>query len=61
MNQKLTKERHVWDTLNFGKRLLVWDAYKCHLMESVKANVKNHTKSKLSIIPGDLTKHLQPA
>ena len=37
MNEELTKDWvcWVWGQLNFQKRLLVWDAYKCHLMASV--------------------------
>ena len=45
MNEVLTKDwvDRVWGSLNFGRRLLVWDAYKCHIMDSVKNHVHNHT------------------
>ena len=48
-------------SLNFGRRLLMWDAYKCHIMDSVKSHVDSHTNSYVSVIPGGLTSHLQPA
>ena len=53
--------KRAWGTLNFGRRLLVWDAYRCHLMPSVKSTVHNQTNTDLSIIPGGLTSQLQPA
>jgi len=44
MNEDLTKDwlRHCWNTctLNFGRRLLAWDVYKCHLTDDVR-NVAN--------------------
>ena len=62
MNEQTTKTwiEKVWGTLSFQRRLLIWDAYKCHLTDSAKAAVTN-TRSDTSIIPGGLTKHLQPA
>ena len=39
-NEKLTIDwMKVWGTLSFEKRLLVWDAYRCHMMDSVKHEV----------------------
>ena len=38
----------------------MWDAYKCHLTEPVKAKVKQ-TRSDAVVVPGGLTKHIQPA
>ena len=37
MNEKLTIDwvERGWGRLSFGRRLLVWDAYKCHLMKTV--------------------------
>ena len=63
MNKDLTKDwvKRCWGTLNFGRRLLVWDAYKCHLTQNVKNTVQRITNSDMSIIPGGLTGHLQPA
>ena len=62
MNEETTKTwiEKVWGTLSFQKRLLIWDAYKCHITDSAKASVKG-TRSDTSIIPGGLTKHLQPS
>jgi len=42
------------------KRLLVWDAYKCHTSEAVKAEMSRlcmHT----AIVPGGCTKYIQAA
>ena len=63
MNEELTKDSvdRVWGSLNFGRCLLVWDAYKCHIMDSIKSHVHNLTNSDISIIPGGLTGNLQPA
>ena len=63
MNENLTKDwvNRVWGTLGFQRRLLVWDAYKCHLTESVKTLVNNGCKTDISLIPEGLTKYLQPA
>lgn len=46
MNEGLTKDWVKRDgTLSFGRRLLEWDAYKGHLMDSVKSMVNNQAKS----------------
>ena len=62
MNEKLTEiwVDKVWGTLSFHRRMLVWDAYKCHLTDSVEAKVKQ-ARSDVVVVPGGLTKHLQPA
>lgn len=41
MNQELTKDwiDRVWGRLNFQWRLLVWDAYRCHIMSSITTYV----------------------
>lgn len=64
MNEGLTKDwclKRCWGTLNFGRRLLIWDAYKCHIMDSVKGIVDQQTNSDVSVIPGGLTGQVQPA
>ena len=63
MNEALTKTwlDKVWGRLSFGRRLLVWDAYRCHIMDSVSQHVLSATKTDVSVIPGGLTGHLQPA
>lgn len=63
MNESLTIDwvKRGWGTLSFGKRLLVWDAYRCHLMASVKDVLQKQVKSDVSVIPGGLTGLVQPA
>ena len=58
MDKKLTEiwVDKVWGTLSFHRRMLVWDAYKCHLTDSVEAKVKQ-TRSDVVVVPGGLTKH----
>ena len=63
MNEEITKDwvKRGWGTLSFGRRLLVWDAYKCYLMPSIKSVVDKQANSDISIIPGGLTRLVQPA
>lgn len=63
MNEQLTIDwiKRGWGTLNFGRRLLVWDANKCHLMPNVKCVLDTQTNSDVSVIPGGLTILVQPA
>ena len=63
MNESLTEDwlRRCWGTLNFGRRLLVWDAYKCHSTKGIRNVVSKATNSDVTIIPGGLTGHMQPA
>ena len=62
MNEELTKDwvKRAWGSLSFNRRLLVWDAYRCHIMATVRSVVKQ-TNTDMSIIPGGLTSQLQPA
>ena len=48
----------ILGSLSFSKRLLVWDAYKCHTSE---ANRRETTRLKLhtAIVPGGCTKFIQ--
>ena len=60
MNDKLTAVylQAILGTLSFGKRLLVWDAYKCHTSEATRretSKLKLHT----AIVPGGCTKFIQ--
>jgi hypothetical protein len=60
MNTELTIDylHSVIGCLAFSKRLLVWDAYKCHICDAVQDECKKmclHT----SVIPGGLTKYIQ--
>lgn len=63
MNETLTKDwvNRGWGLLGFGRRLLVWDAYKCHIMPSVSTVVNKNTSTDISVIPGGLTCKIQPA
>ena len=51
----------MWGTLSFEKRLLIWDAYRCHMMDSVKHEVNKVTNADICMIPGGLTSLVQPA
>ena len=63
MNEDPTKDwiSRAWGLLNFHRRLLVWDAYRCHIMDSVSNHVRRGANSDISVTPGGLTRHLQPA
>lgn len=63
MNEELTKDwlTRAWGSLSFSQRLLVWDAYKCHITDAVTSHARRTTKTDVSIIPGGLTGYLQPA
>lgn len=63
MNERLTKDwvERVWGTFNLEKRLLVWDAYNCHTVEDIMKHVIQHTNMDMCLIPGGLTKLVQPA
>lgn len=41
-----------------GKRLLSWDAYRCHISEATKKTL-NHLKIDTAVIPGGTTKFIQ--
>ena len=63
MNEGFTIDwvKRGWGTLSFGRRLLVWDAYKCYLMSTVKDIVDKGARSDISVITGGLTGLVQPA
>ena len=50
MNEALTIQT-LWGRLSFQRRLLVWDAYRCHMTEKVRDHVQRHTKSDTCCIP----------
>ena len=60
MNDQLTIDylHSIVASLPFNKRMLVWDAYRCHTSEAVRQEV---TKMRLdtAIIPGCCTKYIQ--
>ena len=62
MNDKLTIDylHSILGTFSFTKRLLVWDAYRCHTSVSTRAEtakLRVHT----AIVPGGCTKFIQAA
>lgn len=62
MNTELTIDylHSVVGRLAFNKRLLVWDAYKCHTCDAVKEEcTRMHLDT--AVVPGGLTKHIQAA
>ena len=60
MDNSLTEDflRRVLGPLAFGKRLLVWDSFKCHLSEETKA-VLAELKAHNAVVPGGCTKYVQ--
>jgi hypothetical protein len=61
MNEELTQQwlSRVWGTFAFGRRLLVWDAFRCHLQDVVK-DVLKKSKTDMAVIPGGCTGLIQP-
>ena len=60
MNEELTLvwAEKVLGKFSFGRRLLSWDFFECHMMDSVKEAVKT-SNSDLVIVPGGCTKYIQ--
>ena len=60
MNEDLTLQyvESVIGKFSFAPRLLAWDSFQCHLMDSVKKQL-NDSKVDSIIIPGGCTKYLQ--
>ena len=63
MNEELTKDylRRVIGKLSFKQRILVWDAYRCHISEATKSELKRGYNITTAVIPGGCTKYLQAA
>ena len=61
MNDELTEDRvsHVWVSLAFNKRFLVWSSFKCHIKEKIKNTFKK-MNTVIGVIPGGCKKFLQP-
>jgi hypothetical protein len=61
MNDDLTKDylQRVIGKLAFKRRILVWDAYRCHLSKSTKEELKHNYNITMAVIPGGCTKYLQ--
>ena len=60
MNDNLTVDylQSIVGTFSFVQRLLVWDSYKCHISNTVKAEA-SHLGFKTAIMPGGCTKYIQ--
>ena len=60
MNQELTLvwAEKVLGNFSFGRCLLSWDSFECHMMDSVKEVVKT-SNSDLVIVPGGCIKYIQ--
>jgi hypothetical protein len=60
MNDDWTKDylSKVFGPQLFGKRLLVWDAFRCHLSASTKEELRK-LKVSAAVVPGGLTKYVQ--
>ena len=62
MNDSLTADylQKIIGRLSFSKRLLLWDAYKCHTSEATKAEL-GRLKLDTAVVPGGCTKFIQAA
>lgn len=60
MDNTLTEDflRLVLGPLSFGKRLLVWDSFRCHISRETK-EVLSELKVHSAVVPGGCTKYVQ--
>ena len=60
MNDILTTDylKRVIGQFSFGKRLLVWDSFRCHISESTKKQLRQCGLD-TAVIPGGCTKFIQ--
>ena len=60
MNEELTLKwiQQVLGTFSFGRRLLAWDSFECHIMDSVKTGLKNLNVDQATV-RGGCTKYIQ--
>ena len=60
MNEELTLTwvRSILGTFSFNRRLLAWNSYECHMMQSVKGALAKMNVDQV-IIPGGCTKFVQ--
>ena len=58
MNEELTLIQQVLGTFSFGRRLLAWDSFECHIMDSVKKELKNLNVDQVTVAEG-CTKYIQ--
>ncbi|KAF0985580.1 hypothetical protein HZS_1755, partial [Henneguya salminicola] len=45
--------KNIWRTFSFQRRLLVWEAFRCHLTSGIKKKLKS-TNNLMACIPGGL-------
>lgn len=50
----------VWGSVGFVERILVWDSFRCHLVDETQKALKK-SRTLMACIPGGCTKLLQPA
>ena len=62
MNDELTSDylKKVIGYFSFNKRLIVWDAYRCHTSEATRKEL-DRLKLHSAVIPGGCTKFIQAA
>ena len=62
MNNSLTADylRSIIGQFSFNKRLLVWDAYRCHTSVATRAETAR-LRLKTAVVPGGCTKFIQAA
>lgn len=60
MDTELTSEwiDKVLGTFSFGKRLLAWDTYSCHIEDSASKSLKNKNIDAV-LVPGGCTRYIQ--
>ena len=60
MNGTLTIQwlEKVWGLFAFGRRLLVWDSYRCHISDATKSEVRK-LQTDMAVIPGGCTGLIQ--
>ena len=60
MNEELTLKliQQVLGTLSFGRRLLSWDSFEYHILDSVKTGLKNLNVDQVTVL-GGCTKYIQ--
>ena len=60
MNEQLTKVwvKKVLGKFSFGRRLLAWDSFSCHILDTVKGKVKESNLDMILVL-GGCTKYIQ--
>ena len=60
MNTELTLQfnMNILGLSSFGKRLLAWESFECHIQSAISADLKAKNFEEL-IVPGGCTKYMQ--